>query len=164
MTALTRRDAAYTEFVVARQTQLRRLAYAICGDWHRADDVLQTALVKLYVAWPRVEDGGAESYVRRIIVRANLDEYRRPWRRERPGLDGHDTAAHAEGGVEERDALVECLRQLPLMQRKVIALRYLVDLSVEATSRELGITTGTVKSHTSRALAHLQTALATEDT
>jgi hypothetical protein len=47
------RDAAFIEFVLARQTHLRRIAYAICGDWHQPDDLLQTALVKLYAAWPR---------------------------------------------------------------------------------------------------------------
>jgi len=64
------RDAAYTEFVRARQTHLRRIAYAVCGDWHRADDLLQIALVKLYVAWPRLHrDGREEAYVRTMIVR-----------------------------------------------------------------------------------------------
>jgi DNA-directed RNA polymerase specialized sigma24 family protein len=48
------REQAYVEFVTARQTHLRRIAYSICGDWHQADDLLQTALTKLYVAWPRV--------------------------------------------------------------------------------------------------------------
>ena len=85
------RDAAYTDFVRARRTHLRRIAYAICGDWHRADDLVQTALVKLYVAWPRVRrDGREEAYVRTIIVRADIDESRRPWRRERSGLRGPD--------------------------------------------------------------------------
>ena len=88
------RDAAYVEYVAARQAHLRRIAYAVCGDWHRADDVLQTALTKLYVAWPRLRaDVEPDAYVRRIIVRAHIDEGRRPWRRERSGLDGHDRAA-----------------------------------------------------------------------
>ena len=50
------RDAAYVEYVAVRQVQLRRIAYAVCGDWHRADDVLQTALTKLYLAWPRLRE------------------------------------------------------------------------------------------------------------
>ena len=80
------RDDEFSAFVAARQTHLRRIAYAVCGDWHRADDLLQTALVKLYVAWPRLHrDGREEAYTRQIIVRANIDERRRPWRRERPG-------------------------------------------------------------------------------
>ena len=155
------RDAAYTEFVRARQTHLRRIAYAVCGDWHRADDLLQTALVKLYVAWPRLHrDGREEAYVRTIIVRANIDESRRPWRRERPGLDGPDRAVREPLPVEERSALFDALQELPTMQRKVVLLRHWLGLSVAETAHELGIGEGTVKSHSSRGLASLQAVLA----
>jgi RNA polymerase sigma-70 factor (sigma-E family) len=155
------RDAAFTEFVAARQTHLRRIAYAICGDWHRADDILQTALVKLYAAWPRVQRGGREeAYVRQIIVNANIDEHRRPWRREQPGLEGYDAAARTPLPVEERSALFEALQELPLMQRRTVVLRHWLGLSVEETAAELGISAGTVKSHSSRAIEKLQTVLA----
>jgi RNA polymerase sigma-70 factor (sigma-E family) len=155
------RDAAYTEFVRARRPHLRRIAYAICGDWHRADDLVQTALVKLYVAWPRVHrDGREEAYVRTIIVRANIDESRRPWRRERPGLDGPDRAAREPLPVEERSALFDALQGLPTMQRKTVLLRHWLGLSVAETAHELAISEGTVKSHSSRGLAALQAALA----
>ena len=154
-------DREYADFVAARQTHLRRIAYAACGDWHRADDLLQTALVKLYVAWPRLHrNGREEAYTRQIIVRANIDESRRPWRRERPGLDGSDQAARAELPYEERSALFEALQSLPTMQRKTVLLRHWLGLSVAQTAAELGISTGTVKSHTSRGLERLQTALA----
>jgi RNA polymerase sigma-70 factor (sigma-E family) len=155
------RDAAYVEYVAARQTHLRRIAYAICGDWHRADDVLQTALTKLYLAWPRLrDDTSPDAYVRRIIVRADIDERRRPWRRERPGLAGHDAAARPGLPVEERSALFEALQALPPMQRRTVVLRYWLGLSVQETARELGISEGTVKSHASRGLASLQRVLA----
>lgn len=154
------RDAAYVEFVASRQAHLRRVAYAVCGDWHRAEDLLQTALTKLYVAWPRVHrDGLPDAYVRRIIVRSHLDEGRRPWRRERPGLDGHDRAADTGLPTEERSALFEALQALPEMQRKTVVLRYWLALSVEETAAELGISTGTVKSHSSRGLTSLQRVL-----
>ncbi len=108
------RDAAFTEFVLARQTHLRRIAYTICGDWNQAEDLLQTALAKLYAAWPRLRrDGREEAYVRQIIVRANIDEHRRPWRRERPGLDGHDPAAPTGLAVEDRSALIDALQDAP---------------------------------------------------
>ena len=146
--------------MTARQTHLRRVAYAICGDWHRADDLLQTALVRLYVAWPRLRDpAAAESYARRILVRANVDESRRPWRRESPGLDGLDRSASGGPDYEERSALVDALQQLPEMQRKVVVLRHMLDLSVAQTADELGISEGTVKSHTSRGLTALEKAL-----
>jgi RNA polymerase sigma-70 factor (sigma-E family) len=159
------RDAAYVEYVAARQAHLRRIAYAVCGDWHRADDVLQTALTKLYVAWPRLRaDIEPDAYVRRIIVRADIDDRRRPWRRERSGLAGHDRAASGGVPVEERSALFEAVQGLPEMQRKTVVLRHWLGLSVEETAAELGISTGTVKSHSSRALAALQQVLAAQTT
>ena len=146
--------------MAARQTHLRRVAYALCGDWHRAEDLLQTAFVKLYVTWPRLRDpAAAEAYARRILVRANVDESRRPWRRESPGLDGHDRAAPVGPAYEERSTLVDALQQLPAMQRKVVVLRHMLDLTVSQTADELGIGEGTVKSHTSRGLAALERAL-----
>jgi len=155
------RDAAFSEFVRARRTHLRRVAYAICGDWHRADDLVQTALVKLYVAWPRVrQDGREEAYVRTIIVRANIDESRRPWRREQVRAAPPDTAARESLPVEERDALFEALQGLPVMQRKVVVLRHWLGLTVAETATELAISEGTVKSHSSRAVAALQSVLA----
>lgn len=159
------RDASFTEFVAARRPHLRRIAYAICGDWHQADDLLQTALTKAYVAWPRIRhDGREEAYVRRIIVRADLDERRRPWRRERAGLDGvPEPTARAGLPSEERSALFDALQDLPMMQRRTVVLRHWLGLSVEETAAELGIATGTVKSHSSRGLASLQDALASTD-
>ena len=154
------RDDEFAAFVAARQTHLRRIAYAVCGDWHRADDLLQTALVKLYVAWPRLHrDGREEAYTRQIIVRANSDEHRRPWRREQSGLDGHDPVARTELPVEDRSALFDALQALPVMQRKVVVLRHWLGLSIEETAHELGISTGTVKSHSSRGIEKLQAVL-----
>jgi RNA polymerase sigma-70 factor (sigma-E family) len=156
------RELAFTEFVAARQGHLRRIAYAVCGDWHQADDLVQTALTRLYVAWPRLhKDGAEEAYARRIIVRAAVDESRRPWRRESPGLDGFDHAAPAGvAPVEERDSLMAAMHRLPTMQRKTVLLRHWLGLSVEETADELGVSAGTVKSHTSRALARLNELMA----
>jgi len=154
------REAEYVEFVAARRAHLRRVAYAACGDWHKADDLLQTALVKLYVAWPRVRrNGREEAYARQIIVRTGIDESRRPWRRETPGLEGYDAAAPAAPSLEDRDELLDALRELPPMQRRTVLLRHWLGLSVEETATELGISTGTVKSHSSRAIERLQAAL-----
>ena len=155
------RDAAFSDFVRARRTHLRRVAYAICGDWHRADDLVQTALVKLYVAWPRiVRDGREEAYVRTIIVRADIDEHRRPWRRESVGLPEAERAGREELPVEERSALFEALQALPVQQRKVVVLRHWFGLSVAETAHELRINQGTVKSHSHRGLASLRALLA----
>lgn len=152
------RDEAFTEFVASRQAHLRRIAYALCGDWHRADDLVQTALSKLYVAWPRVvRDGREEAYVRQILVRTNIDELRRSWRRqEMPGLDGHDQAARIDLPYEENRALFDAIGALPEMQRKVVVLRHWLGLSVAETAKELGVSEGTVKSHSHRAIQSLQ--------
>ena len=131
----------------------------MCGDWDRAEDLLQTSLTSFYVAWPRLSrEGREEAYVRRIIVRANLDEVRRPWwRRERPGLDGHDQAAR-QPNVDERGPLA-ALQSLPRMQRSVVVLRYWLELSVAETAAELQISEGTVKSHAHRGLDRLRSTM-----
>jgi RNA polymerase sigma-70 factor (sigma-E family) len=149
------RERAYVEFVTARQTHLRRIAYAICGDWDRAEDLLQAALTKLYVAWPRVQRMGVEeAYVRRIIIRAHVDEHPRPWRRESPGPD----RPVGDRDPTDRTALFEALQALPAMQRKTVVLRHWLGFSVEETAEELGISTASVQSHSSRALASLPVA------
>jgi RNA polymerase sigma-70 factor (sigma-E family) len=154
------RDAEFTQFVASRQGHLRRIAYALCGDRQRAEDLLQTSLAKLYVAWPRIKhDGDEEAYVRRIMVRANIDESRRPWRRERVTNDLGDRAKTDDVPVEERLALFEALQALPLQQRKVVILRHWLGLSVKETAAELGLSEGTVKSHSHRGLTALEGSL-----
>lgn len=157
------RRAEFTDFVAARRTHLRHVAYGLCGDWDLADDLVQKTLVKLYVAWPRVRKRGAEeSYARQVLVRTAIDESRRPWRRETPGLDGFDRPAPVEEDTNDRHDLVSALGRLPLMQRRTVVLRHWVGLSVAETATELGISEGTVKSHTSRALERLHLILSTE--
>jgi RNA polymerase sigma-70 factor (sigma-E family) len=152
----SQRDAEFETYVAAARPRLRRLAYSLCGDWHAADDVVQTALAKLYVAWPRVRRASdPDAYVRRTVARTTIDESRRPWRREHSGLEGHDGPADASD-VPAREDLVAALQRLPEMQRKTVVLRHWLGLSVAETAHDLGIAEGTVKSHTSRALAALQ--------
>lgn len=158
------RDAAYVEFVASHQDRLRRIAYAVCGDASRAEDVLQEALIKLYLAWPRIQrEGREEAYARRIIVRADIDDRRRPWHRRRAaGGDGALASVPARTPLppEERSALFDALRNLPTMQRRTVVLRHWLGLSIEETADELGISTGTVKAHSSRAAATLRGLLA----
>jgi RNA polymerase sigma-70 factor (sigma-E family) len=158
-------DASYVEFVTAHQARLRRIAYAVCRDDSRAEDVLQEAFVKLYLSWSKVRlQGVEEAYARRIIVNADIDDRRRPWRRHRTAAsDEHlaRVAAPEPLSVEDRSELLEAVRALPAMQRRTVVLRHLVGLTVEETAAELGIGEGTVKSHTSRGLATLRDSLAT---
>lgn len=158
-------DADYVEFVEARQHVLRRIAYAVCRDDARAEDVLQEALVKLYLAWSRVGGSGREeAYARRIIVNADLDQRRRPWHKRRSAVPVEllDTPARGGTGAEDRVALLAELRRLPAQQRRTVVLRYWLGFSVEDTARELSISEGTVKSHSSRGLATLRERLGEE--
>jgi len=153
-------EDAFQAFAVTRRPALRRTAFLLCGDWHQADDLVQTALVKLYVAWPRVRtDGPPDGYAQRILVRCFLDERRRPWRRESPveTLDDARTAARPE---EDLLDLRSALARLPKRQRATLLLRYWLDLSVAQTADALGCSEGTVKSQTARALTSLRGLLA----
>jgi RNA polymerase sigma-70 factor (sigma-E family) len=160
-----KRRGEFSEFATARRAHYRRLAYALCGDWHGADDIVQNAFARLYVAWPRVRRSGAEdAYVRRAITRAAIDESRRPWRRERSGLDGFDHPAGTGVDPGDRHDLVTALLRLPEMQRRAVVLRHWLGLSVAETARDLRISEGTVKSHTSRALERLHHLMTEEGT
>lgn len=158
-------DADYVAFVEARQGVLRRIAYAVCRDDARAEDVLQEALVKLYLAWPRiVGTGREEAYARRIIVNADLDQRRRPWHKRRSSVPVEllDTPTRPGAEPEDRLELLAELRRLPAMQRRTVVLRYWLGFSVEDTAHELSISAGTVKSHASRGLAALRARMAEE--
>jgi RNA polymerase sigma-70 factor (sigma-E family) len=158
---VTQRDEAFTAYVAARRPQLFRAAWLLCGDPHRAEDVVQAALARLYVAWPRVQRAeSVDAYVRRAVVNAHIDETRRPWRREASSGDDLPERSVAAADVAESDALWSALGALPPGQRRVVVLRHWWGLSVEETAADLGVSAGTVKSQTSAALAALRTALA----
>ena len=151
------RRAEFTDYARARRPQLRRMAYALCGDWHTADDIVQNALAKLYVAWPRVRRAAAEdAYVRQTILRSTIDESRRPWRRESAGLEGFDrpAAARPRPGRPARPG-----RRARCSSRSCSAGPWCSATGWASRSRRPRTTSriseGTVKSHTSRALERL---------
>jgi RNA polymerase sigma-70 factor (sigma-E family) len=149
------RDREFDEYVDARALVMRRTAYLLCGDWHRAEDLVQTALTKLYVAWPRVRrDGSVDAYARKVLVRASIDDSRRAFRRRETVVDAvPDTAVAGAGSdLDVRGALAS----LPVGQRTVVVLRYWEDLSVTETARLIGRTEGTVKSQAAKGLAALR--------
>lgn len=160
------RDEAFTAYVVDSRRRLLRTAYLLCGSWEQAEDVTQIALAKLYVAWPRVQrQRGPDAYVRRILARTTVDEWRRPWRREvsaGESLVDLGPGTPAEDGVERRN-LLEALSRLPARQRQVVVLRHYWGLSVAEVAADLGISAGSVKSHCSRAVAHLAELLTTSE-
>jgi RNA polymerase sigma-70 factor (sigma-E family) len=149
------RDEDFTAFVVARGPALRRTAYLMTSDWHEAEDLTQIALAKLYVAWPRVRSDGAEAYARRIVARTFIDARRRLWRREQPTDVVPDLPGPVDR-VDERLDLGQALARLSPSHRAVLILRFWEDMSQEQVADALSMSTGTVKSQTSRALTRVR--------
>jgi RNA polymerase sigma-70 factor (sigma-E family) len=156
-------EQEFAEYFAARREAVRRTAFLLCGDWHRADDFAQTAFVALHRRWRKIRDKQAlDAYVRRSVVRAVIDESRRPWRRERFVDQLPETPAgdHEVGDtIATRETLLQGLRRVPPRQRAVLVLRFLEGLDVAGTAQALGCTEGTVKSQTSRGLEALREAL-----
>ena len=152
------RDADFTAYLHARQPALLRTAYLLTGDIHHAEDVLQTALAKLYLAWDRIADKGAlDSYVRRILVNETTGLWRRAWRRREISSDHLPEAVILPEYDDGTAAAVWALVQgLPPKARAVVVLRYYEQLSVGEAAATLGVSEGTVKSQTSRALRTLR--------
>jgi RNA polymerase sigma-70 factor (sigma-E family) len=158
-------EQEFAEYFAARREAVRRTAYLLCGDWHRADDLTQTAFVSLHRRWRKVRDKQAlDAYVRRCVVRAVIDESRRPWRRER-FVDEMPETSSGDGEIGEsvatRATLLDGLRRVPPRQRAVLVLRYLEGLDVAATAVALKCSEGTVKSQAARGLDALRAALGT---
>ncbi|WP_433730471.1 SigE family RNA polymerase sigma factor [Actinoplanes sp. CA-051413] len=152
------RDAAFAEYFAARSGAMRGTAFLLCGDWHRAEDLVQTAFTKLYTHWHRVARHEAlDPYVRQVLIRTFIDDGRRGWwRRERPRETPIEQAA-APGSADDRLMLLQALAGVPPRQRAVLVLRYWEDMSVDETAAVLGCTAGTVKSQAARGLDALRT-------
>ncbi|MEU7865744.1 SigE family RNA polymerase sigma factor [Dactylosporangium sp. NPDC049140] len=149
-------DQSYREYVAGNLERLRRTAFLLCGDWHTADDLASTVLVKLYRHWRRATRfEHLDAYVRRMLMRAWLDERRRPWRRE-TATEVMPEAFAPGPDADRRLAVLSLLGSLPPRRRAVLVLRYFCDLSVEETAAALGCSEGTVKSQTARALESLR--------
>src|SRR3954469_2785776 len=156
------RDTDFEAYLAARQPSLLRTAYLLTGNRHDAEDLVQTAFAKLYLSWDKVRDRGSmDGYVRRILVNEHNSLWRRAWKKrehvaadetlhalDRPHHDIRDEGAGA--------ALWEVVQTLPRKARAVVVLRYYEELSEAETADVLGISVGTVKSQTSRALAALR--------
>ncbi|EXG79465.1 SigE family RNA polymerase sigma factor [Cryptosporangium arvum] len=157
-------DEEYHEYVRSALPVLRRLAYVLCQDGHRADDLVQNALVKLYLAWDKARRAeNRNAYARTVLVRVFLSERRANWARrvvlvdrlpEQASVPGPDPAATL--------ALRAALATLPPKQRAALVLRYYADLSVDETAEALGCPANTVKSHTARGIAALRRVLPEE--
>jgi RNA polymerase sigma-70 factor (sigma-E family) len=156
-------ELAFEQFVADRSGDLMRLAVLLAADRGHAEDLVQTALVKAYRRWNRIEGEDPYPYVRRVLVTSAAS-----WRRRRTTQEIIDLPAHDPAGPDPTDALVErhrmddALAGLPPRMRAVLVLRYGEDLSEAATAEALGVSILTVKSQTVRGLARLRVVLAGE--
>ncbi|MFB9316438.1 SigE family RNA polymerase sigma factor [Cryptosporangium minutisporangium] len=156
-------DEEYHEYVRSALPALRRLAYVLSQDGHRADDLVQSALVKLYLRWDRARTAtNRDSYARTVLIRVFLSERRTGWARRVVLVDHLPESMVTGPDPAATLALRAALATLPAKQRATLVLRYYADLSVDETAEALGCPANTVKSHTARGLAALRRLLPDE--
>jgi RNA polymerase sigma-70 factor (sigma-E family) len=157
----TERDEQFHSFVLSRRPGLVRTATLLTGDGHLAEDLVQSTLTKLYLAWPSFRRAdNPDGYLRRTLVNALTDERRRWWRRHERSMADPPDRVRVESGGELDDGLRAALRALPPKMRAAVVFRYFYDLDVADTADALGCSVGTVKSQTARALDRLRVDLA----
>ncbi|MEY9927414.1 RNA polymerase sigma-70 factor (sigma-E family) [Catenulispora sp. GP43] len=145
----------FREYAVGAQPHLRRSAYLLCGDWHTAEDLVQTTFGRLFRSWPRVSRADSvDAYARTVLYRAFLDLKQKD--RTTVALDDIPEPASPADDAALRLAVRSALDTLPPRARAVVLLRFWEDLTVEQTADALGVSSGTVKSQTSRAIAILR--------
>lgn len=147
-------ERGFTEWVEGVERQLLRSAYLLTGDLHRAEDLVQEALVKVALRWRRLRDGNPTAYARTIVVRDHISATRR--RREVPVEEIRGEAAVSSDPDTEM-VVRRALARLTPAQRAVLVLRHFDDLTERETADVLGVAVGTVKSQNAAALARLRT-------
>lgn len=145
-------EAEFTAWAVGHQRQLLRSAYLLTGDSYRAQDLVQEALVKVAVRWPRLREGNPMAYARTIIVRDNISW----WRKRRDMLGKPPERAGTTQEPEVALVVQRALTRLTVRQRAVVVLRHFDDLSEADTASLLGVSVGTVKSTNAAAMARLR--------
>jgi len=151
-------EQEFDAYVVASGPRLKRLAYLLTGDLDTAEDLLQSAYAKALPRWSRIRAyDQPDAYMRRVLVNGRTSIWRRS--RGREVLTDHlpeRAAPDAMARSDEAEALRSALLALPAKQRAAVVLRFYCDLSEAETAALMGVSVGTVKSHTSRGLAHLR--------
>jgi RNA polymerase sigma-70 factor (sigma-E family) len=149
-------------FVADHYVSLQRTAFLLCGDWHLAEDLVQTTLIKVYSRWRTVrQPDKALSFTRTALTRTFIDWQRKHSSAETPTEDIPDSGT-AEDETTRRLALAAALWQLPEMQRVVLVLRFWEDLSIEETARVTRRKPATVRSDALRGLARMRDILGPE--
>lgn len=151
-------EAEFAAYMEARQPGLLRTAYLLAGDRHTAEDLVQVAFAKLYLAWDKVQQRESlDGYVRRILINEHNSLWRRAWKKREYAAEVLPDRAHHDVYDEgHSDELWAAVQTLPRRARAVVVLRYYEELSEAETAAALGISVGTVKSQTSRAVAALR--------
>lgn len=149
----------YEGWLAAREPALFRLAILLTDDWHAAQDLVQVTLVKMYLAWDRIDrDERVDAYARRVLVNEHRSTWRRPWRRREVTTElvpERPIAERSDGDGASSDVW-DLVVSLPPRQRAVVVLRYYEGLSEAEIADVLRVSPGTVKSQASRALASLR--------
>jgi RNA polymerase sigma-70 factor (sigma-E family) len=151
-------DAAFREYVLARGTALLRMAIMLTGNRADAEDLVQAALAKTYLAWGKINDRAAlDAYVRRAMVNTHISWWRRRKLEEFPTdeLPDQVVADHAHES-DMAEVVRRALDRLPRRMRAAVMLRYFEDMTEQEIAAALGISLGTVKSTVSRAVARLR--------
>ena len=163
-------SAEFVEFTRAHRRDLMRTALLLCaGQEAYAEDLVQTTLTKLYLAWPRVRRADNPlAYARKSLTHLFIDEARRAHRRHestwaQPTEAPRSDPVTVDTDLELREVMLAALSSLGPRQRAVVVLRHWLDLDVAETARILGCSSGTVKSQNARALVHLRAYLDTTD-
>ena len=149
-------DDDFEAYVAVAWPRLLRSAWLLTGDWHRAEDLVQTVLARAYGRWRRIVVGSRDAYLRAMLATTYLTWWRRRWRGELPVAQLPEFPDHRTPDIELRHSLAGALARLPRQQRAVLMLRFHGDLTEASTAEALGISVGTVKSYTARALASLR--------
>jgi RNA polymerase sigma-70 factor (sigma-E family) len=151
-------DPAFRDYVRSRSSALLRTAYLLTGNVADAEDLVQSALAKTYVAWDRIEDRGAlDGYVRRAMVNTHISWWRRRRVEEFPTDEIPDRAVVDHSVASDlQEALRRAVDRLPQRMRAAVMLRYFDDMTEAEVAEVLGVSLGTVKSTVSRAVAKLR--------
>ncbi|HEY2690598.1 MAG TPA: SigE family RNA polymerase sigma factor [Streptosporangiaceae bacterium] len=151
-------DPEFRDYVTARGRALLRTAYLLTGNLADAEDLVQAALAKTYLAWDRIEDRGAlDGYVRRAMVNTHISWWRRRKLEEYPTDEVPDQAVADHSGASDlQETLRRAVDRLPQRMRAAVVLRYFEDMTEAEVADVLGVSLGTVKSTVSRAVAKLR--------
>jgi len=154
-------DNQFAEFAAAAAPSLLRTAWLICGDASQAEDLVQSAMVKVYVRWGKLSHTQPQAYARKCILNAHIDNHRRG--RRETTVSEMPEQPHHDREPEDTSEIVRLLATLPTRERQVVVMRHYVGLPEVEVADLLGVSIGTVKSSGSRGLARLREGLAARD-